>query len=86
MGIMMTFDSPRTRCKIKVIKIILTILLGLLLIVIMSSCAGTGGYQKAEFIPWLEPTFEIDTEYSEKVELTQSMSQFKIKTTANWEL
>ena len=41
---------------------------------------------KTEFIPWLEPTFEIDSEYSGKVEFTQRMSQFKIKTTANWEL
>jgi hypothetical protein len=43
----MNFDSPKTRYKI---KIILAILPGLLLIVFMSSCAGTGGYQKAEFI------------------------------------
>jgi hypothetical protein len=47
MGVMMNFESPKTIYKI---KIIIAILLGLLQIVLISSCAGTGGYQKAEFI------------------------------------
>jgi len=41
---------------------------------------------KLEFVPWLEPTFNIESEYTEDIELTQSMSQYKIKATANWEL
>jgi hypothetical protein len=41
---------------------------------------------KLEFIPWLEPTFKYQSEYFDEVELTQSMSQYKIKASANWEL
>jgi hypothetical protein len=41
---------------------------------------------KTEFLPWLEPTFKFNTEYTGEVEVTQRMSQFKIKATANWEL
>ena len=41
---------------------------------------------KTEFIPWNEPTFNIENEYSDNLDLKQSMSQFKIKATANWKL
>jgi hypothetical protein len=41
---------------------------------------------KTEFLPWLEPTFEIDSEYTGEIEIKQKMGQFKIKATANWEL
>jgi len=41
---------------------------------------------KLEFLPWLKPTFTYEPDNQENIEITQSMSQWKIKATANWDL
>ncbi|MCK4754692.1 MAG: hypothetical protein KAS58_05620 [Calditrichia bacterium] len=41
---------------------------------------------KMEFIPFLEPTFTYETADNEEIEVTQKMSQFKIKASVNWDL
>jgi hypothetical protein len=41
---------------------------------------------KMEFIPFLEPTFTYETADNEEIEVTQNMSQYKIKASVNWDL
>ncbi len=41
---------------------------------------------KIEFIPFLEPTFTYETADNEEIEVTQKMSQYKIKASVNWDL
>ncbi len=41
---------------------------------------------KMEFIPFLEPTFTYETADNEELEVTQNMSQYKIKASVNWDL
>ena len=41
---------------------------------------------KAEFLPFLEPTFTYTSTDNEKIEVTQDMSQLKIKASLNWDL
>jgi hypothetical protein len=41
---------------------------------------------KTEFIPFLEPTYTYKSADNEEIEVTQDMSQFKIKVSLNWDL
>jgi hypothetical protein len=41
---------------------------------------------KAEFLPFLEPTFTYTFADNEKIEVTQNMNQLKIKASLNWDL
>ncbi len=41
---------------------------------------------KMEFIPFLEPTFTYETADNEEIEVTQNMSQYKLKASVNWDL
>jgi hypothetical protein len=41
---------------------------------------------KLEFIPFIDPTFTYTLENNEEINVTQNMSQFKIKATVNWDL
>jgi hypothetical protein len=41
---------------------------------------------KLEFIPFIDPTFTYTLENNEEINVTQKMSQFKIKATVNWDL
>ena len=41
---------------------------------------------KLEFLPFIEPTFTYTLENNEELDVTQKLSQFKIKASLNWDI